>query len=113
MLSATGALGSMARNRRVSVTATRSLVVMAARKSKGCIKLLLASYFFEASINKVNHKNRHFLRVTLKAMRGDVMGTAYRRTFSTSYSLPFVDSQRRHLNGALDVVFNVVIRPHV
>ena len=40
--------------------------------------------------------------------QGDVMGTAYRRTFSTSYSLPFVDSQRRHLDGALDVVFNVV-----
>ena len=32
--------------------------------------------------------------------QGDVMGTAYRRTFSTSYSLPFVDSQRRRLDGA-------------
>ena len=40
--------------------------------------------------------------------QGDVMGTACRRRFSTSYSLPFVDSQRRRLDGALDVVFNVV-----
>jgi len=37
---------------------------MAATKYKGCINLLLASYFFDASINKVNPKNRRFVRVT-------------------------------------------------
>ena len=40
--------------------------------------------------------------------QGDVMGTACRRRFSTSYSLPFVDSKRCRLDGAFDVVFNVV-----
>jgi len=39
--------------------------------------------------------------------QGDVMGTAYRWRFSTSYRFPFVNSQRRRLDGALDVVFNV------
>ena len=63
-LSTTGALGSMARNRTVNVTATRPPAVMAARKAV----LLLASYFFEASINKVNPKNRRFLPVTLNGM---------------------------------------------
>ena len=51
---------SLARNCRVNVTACCD------GRSKGCINLLLAiaSYFFDASINKVNPKNRRFLRVT-------------------------------------------------